>query len=71
MSDLTSPPATGIMRDSSSAAVPSPHTHMVTLRQAELMQIQNGQTVTKETAPALSHSHTFTFSKSGDAAAGQ
>jgi hypothetical protein len=58
--ELVSPPAGGL---TGNTTVAQAHVHQVTLSQAELGQIENGQTVTKDTTVVASHLHTFTFNR--------
>lgn len=60
MAEVTSP-AGDVSRDTTSS---SGHMHTVVLSTADLAQIGNGQTVTKETTVTEGHSHTFTFVRS-------
>ena len=59
MTDLSSPRSAGL---SGSTTVSLGHTHTVSLSMAELMQIESGQTVTKDTSSVQAHMHTFQFS---------
>lgn len=58
MSEITSPPAGGISRDTTYAV---DHDHEVELTEAELDTIGSGGTVTKVTGETNGHTHTFTF----------
>ncbi len=59
-SDIDSPPAGGITRDTSSSAG---HSHSVTISQSELMAMQTGASETITTSNVSAHTHDFTFSK--------
>ena len=61
MTELASPPANGIDRETSQDAG---HTHAVALSAGELQAIANGQTITKTTSLVSGHTHQFTFVKS-------
>jgi len=60
--DLATPPAAGVSGNSSPYDDDG-HTHTVSLTQADLQNIQNGQTVTKQSGTTNSHMHTFDFKK--------
>lgn len=67
MQDISQPPAAGISGDTTTAQA---HVHTVSLSQAELVQIQGGQVVSKDTSAAIGHVHTFQFSLAAGAASG-
>ena len=58
MTELTSPPAVGIARETSET---NGHTHTVVLSDADLGAIQNGQTVLRTTSLVNGHTHQFAF----------
>jgi hypothetical protein len=58
MTELQSPPSSGLSRDTSSS---DGHTHRVELSADDLGRINLRQTVSKETSLANGHTHTFTF----------
>ncbi len=58
--ELSAPPAAGIMRDTSIDPVDS-HFHIVTLSQDEMTMIESGTPVTKTTSVAGAHTHMYTF----------
>ena len=65
--DLTSPPAAGITGDTS---ITLGHLHTVSLTQAQLQQIEAGQTVTQSTSTTEGHMHSFAFSLGAAATTG-
>ena len=52
------PPASGITKTTTQT---NSHTHQVSLTQAELKAVHNGQTVTKDTTVNAGHKHSFAF----------
>jgi hypothetical protein len=62
MADLATPPAAGVSGNTT-AYEDDGHVHAIALAQADLMQIQSGTTVTKMSASAVGHVHTFNFRK--------
>jgi len=62
-SEVESPPAAGISRDTSSNAYPILHSHVFAMTQAELQSVNSGNTVTISTSVISGHSHTFDIKK--------
>lgn len=59
-SEVQSPPSAGISRSTSSA---SGHTHAFAMTQTQLMDCNNGATITITTSIDTGHSHTFQIAK--------
>jgi len=59
-SEVQTPPASGISRETSTN---SGHSHTFTMTQAQLTNVNNGGTEMCQTAMASSHMHTFSIAK--------
>jgi hypothetical protein len=59
-SELTTPPAGGLQRDT---ALVQAHVHTVMLTEADLLAIDQNQTVVKVTTVNDGHDHSFSFTK--------
>jgi hypothetical protein len=61
MTELTTPPAAGVSRETTSYE--GKHTHVVVLTEADLRQIQSGAAVNKDSTVSDGHAHTFVIKK--------